>query len=605
MLLVIAVLCALCEAVFTAMEVALGAVSRARIRTLAEEEQAERARDEHAPVALPAPGGAEPAAPTAQAPHAVVRRFVRRERSRPERLLALLEKPERLTLAFITVTSLSLWAAGALLAWQAMRDGWSAWTLVAALGGILFFAEAVPLVIAAHNPEGVALRCVGLIEKSVRVLSPVALVLGGLGSLVARALGARVGARPRVTEGELRHALDQAEHEGVIESEERAMLEGALEFQGKTVREVMTPRLSMVAVPTLMPLRAVLDVAMRGGHSRLPVYQGSTDHIAGIIATKDLLPHLRPPRRPPADTVDTADTAPIPRAPDGAVLTAGDVARPAFFLPAGKRVDAVIDDLRRQRMLMAIVVEPDGGTAGLVTLEDLLEEIVGEIEDEYDEAEAPLRLLLPTADFVADSIPNASSDGAPAPQVLAVGVGDRVEAAGAAASEAGTRPLGIEADASCSVRQAEKFWRRHLSESIVLFERAASTSPPAASSSSGVNSAAATGTLGSAAASSEAVGLPSPLLSTAPVADEALSLAALAQKLFDGVPRAGDCARAGTVFPRSATREQALQSPALGYVRIEVTRTNGPRLEEVRLVREDLSASATEARTIGNPAAIK
>ncbi len=554
MLLALVVLCATCEAVFTAMEVALGALSRARLRALAEEEAGAHDRDGHAAPAPPASTGSA----SAEALRGEVRKpFVRREkraRSRPERLLALLEHSNRLSLCFIIVTSLSLWTAGALLSWQALRDGWSVWSLAAALGGVLFFAEAIPLVIAARNPEDIALRGVRLVEKSVQVLGPLATLLGGVGSGVARLSGARSHARPQVTEGELRHALDQAEQEGVIEPEERAMLESAIDFRAKTVGDVMTARLDIMAVPALMPLRAVLDVAMKHGHSRLPVYQGSTDHIVGIIATKDLLPHLRPPQH----SASTSSPSPSTEASD--VLTARDVARPPFFLPEGKRINAAIDDLRRQRTLMAIVVEPDGGTAGLVTLEDLLEEIVGDIEDEYDEAQAPLRLLEPPLEAQAAPAtePNRAQPNEP----------DGAEPDGAEPGRvegSAPEPRGIVANASCSVRQAEKFWRRHFHESLVLFERAAGAA--SAASISGTS-----GTSGAAAS-------------------ESLSLAALAQQLFDGVPLQGQSVRAGAIFPASASRAAAVAS-STAQVEMQISRAEGPRLEEVSLVR--LSAPPAE-----------
>ncbi len=545
MLLAIVVLCAGCEAVFTAMEVALGALSRARLRTLAEEEQDAQDRDGHAAHtpshALLAAGASRN--PSAEAVAQQSRKpFVRREKrtlSRPERLLALLEHSNRLSLCFIIVTSLSLWTAGALLSWQALRDGWSVWSLVASLGGVLFFAEAIPLVIAARNPEAIALRGVRLVERSVQVLGPLATVLGGIGSGVAGISGARSHVRPQVTEGELRHALDQAEQEGVIEPEERAMLESAIDFRAKTVGDVMTPRIEIVAVPALMPLRAVLDVAMKQGHSRLPVYEGSTDRIVGIIATKDLLLHLRPSKAPAA-----SNTA-------GRVLTARDVARQPFFLPESKRINAAIDDLRRQRTLMAIVVEPDGGTAGLVTLEDLLEEIVGEIEDEYDEDEAPLRLLEPepepelrSAKLNSIELNEAEPSRVEPSQVEPNGVPGAV------------RARGIVADASCSVRQAEKFWRRHFHESLVLFGRAASASGSASTSGYAVES----------------------------VANESLSLAALAQQLLDGVPLQGQSVRAGAIFPSSTARTASLAT-STGLIEMEIIKAEGPRLEEVSLVR--------------------
>ena len=538
MLLVIAALCGLCEALFTAMEVALGALSRARLRALAEQEQEAIARDNQASYKSAREASAAHSVQNLQqstATHGSEKAVAAGQlgpkaapvRSRPERLLALLEHSDRLSLTFIIITSLSLWTAGSLLTWQALRDGWSLWSLAAALAGLLFLAEALPLVIAARSPEAIALRGVRLIERSVQVLGPLSWLLGGIGAGVARLFGASSHARPQVTEGELRHALDQAEQEGVIEPEERAMLESAIDFRAKSVGDVMTARIDIVAVPALMPLRAVLNVAMQQGHSRLPVYEGSTDHIVGIIATKDLLQHLRP----------GADAS-------AANLNAREVARHPFFLPEGKRVDAAIDDLRRQRMLMAIVVEPDGGTAGVVTLEDLLEEIVGEIEDEYDDAESPLRILEPIPE--PNSEPNTE-----------------IPSQGAAVSR------GIVADASCTVRQAEKFWRRHFGEPLVLFGQATISASVAGASGAGASHS-----------------------STWSAASESLSLAGLAQQLFDGVPEQGQSVRAGAIAPAGTAREAAAMAasgsePASSGAAIEmqITRARGPRLEEVSLVR--------------------
>ena len=564
MLVAIAVLCALCEAIFTAMEVALGALSRARLRALAEEE-IESAREEPARDAVGGHFASETSGSETSATDArkqTSSRRGKRARSRPERLLALLEHSDRLSLTFITVTSLSLWTAGTLLSWQALRDGWSVWSLALALGGVLFFAEAVPLVIAARNPEAIALRGVRLVEKSVQVLAPLATLLGGLGAAVARLFGARSHARPQVSEVELRQALDQAEHEGVIEPEERAMLESAIDFRAKSVADVMTPRRAIVAVPAMMPLRAVLKVAMEQGHSRLPVYEGSTDQIVGIVATKDLLPHLRPRSAPGSDVASASSSAAPEPTPSGDALTARDVARPAFFLPASKRVAVAIDDLRRQRMLMAIVVEPNGGTAGLVTLEDLLEEIVGEIEDEYDEAEAPLRLLEFEPRSSAEATNGTLADGPSASGASSDGVNSH--------SSESARPGGIVANASCTVRQAEQFWRRHFRESLVLFERAPGASTAGAASTSGAMGE--TAQLG-------------------PAASESMSLAALAQQLLDGVPEQGQRVMAGAALPPGTARAGAVAASG-APVEMEITRASGPRLEEVSLVR--VAAPATE-----------
>ena len=341
MLLILAAICGLLEAVFTALEVALGTVSRARLRALQS-----AAREE------------ETASPQTE--------------KQTDRVIQLLERPDRLALLFITVTSLSLWVAASLLTWSALDQDWPLWVLPLALVGLLFVAEVLPLLIAARHAEAIALRGAGLIGIALKIWSPILAILGGVAYGVARVLGSGPGARPDVTEGELRTALAAAEEEGVIESDERALIEGAMDFREKKVREVMTSRLDIVGISADASLTQALETALSQGHSRMPVYEGSLDKIVGVFAAKDVLPFLK-----------NGDCD----------KTARDVAREAYFVPETKKLTSMLDELRRGRTLLAIVVDESGGTAGLVTLEDLIEELVGEIQDEYDLEEAPLRLV--------------------------------------------------------------------------------------------------------------------------------------------------------------------------------------------------------------------
>ena len=345
MLLILAALCGLLEAVFTALEVALGTVSRARLRALqntAREEETASLQTE----------------------------------KQTDRVIQLLERPDRLALLFITVTSLSLWLAASLLTWSALAGDWPLWVLPLALVGLLFVAEVLPLLIAARHAEVIALRGAGLIGFALKIWAPVLAVLGGVAYGIARVLGSGPGARPDVTEGELRTALAAAEEEGVIESDERALIEGAMDFREKRVREVMTSRLDIVGISADASLTQALETALGQGHSRMPVYEGSLDKIVGVLAAKDVLPFLK-----------NGDSD----------KTAREVAREAYFVPETKKLTLMLDELRRGRTLLAIVVDESGGTAGLVTLEDLIEELVGEIQDEYDLEEAPLRLVADTA----------------------------------------------------------------------------------------------------------------------------------------------------------------------------------------------------------------
>jgi CBS domain containing-hemolysin-like protein len=340
MLIAIAVISTLIEAVFTAMEIAIGAVSRSRLRAVVDADRAmmesEEDKHEHSPV--------DPGASRRNAQRHEAARELEPARRRARRLLRLLERPERLTLMFIIVTSLSLWTAATALTWNAFNQGWPLWQLVLALVLALFVAEVLPLLLAAHQTEIVALHGAKLASMSLTLLSPLMLLLGGTGHGLARLMGAGPNATARVTQDELRTALAAAEEEGVIESEERAMLEGAMDFRETRVREVMTPRIDMVASPASTSLPELLQTALREGHSRLPIYEGTPDTIVGIVSTKDLIPHLR----------RDVNMAPVDanRVLDGNLvanndLRARDVARPALFVPQDKRIAPTLQIVTR------------------------------------------------------------------------------------------------------------------------------------------------------------------------------------------------------------------------------------------------------------------
>ena len=342
MLVLIAFFCIAVESIFTALEVAFGAVPRARLRVLLDDEQ-ERLQEERRENGKAGGSSLE---------------------RRINRALEVQERPERLSLLFLTVTTFTLWTAASLLTWQALQFDWPAWGLPLMLLGVLFGAEVLPLLIAARHPENILLMGGRIVKFSLRLIGPLLAVLGGVALGMSRLFGVRPDATPQVTEGELRSALATAEEEGVIESEERALLEGAMEFRETTVCEVMTPREKITGVAADATLPAVLEIALREGHSRLPVWDGNA--AIGIIAAKDLLGHLRHPQR-------------------ASTIRARDVMRRPIFVPGTQLISATLENLRRQRSLMAVVTGEDGTAIGLVTIEDLLEEIVGEIQDEFDE----------------------------------------------------------------------------------------------------------------------------------------------------------------------------------------------------------------------------
>ena len=169
-----------------------------------------------------------------------------------------------------------------------------------------------------------------------------------------------------MTEEGLRLLINVAEEEETILDSEREMIASILEMDETVVREVMVPRIDMVAVNVETSLREALDIIIQAGHSRIPVYEGNIDRVVGFLYAKDLLKCFR----------DNRTDVPI-----------YDLLRPAYFVPVSKKVNVLFREMQKRRVHVAVVVDEYGGTAGLVTIEDLIEEIVGEIQDEYDTQE--------------------------------------------------------------------------------------------------------------------------------------------------------------------------------------------------------------------------
>jgi len=193
--------------------------------------------------------------------------------------------------------------------------------------------------------------------------------------LISRALtGGRAARAPYLTEEELITALHVSEEAGVIEEQEHQMIHGIIEIGDKTVREIMIPRTDIVAVPHDAGLREVVRLFKEHRHTRMPVYEIDIDHVIGLIHTKDLLLFY---------TLSSSQKFDMDK-----------VLRPIEFTPEQKKVDELLNEMRTKKQHMMIVVDEYGGTAGMVTLEDLLEEIVGEIRDEYDTGEQDLLTML-------------------------------------------------------------------------------------------------------------------------------------------------------------------------------------------------------------------
>jgi magnesium and cobalt exporter, CNNM family len=228
------------------------------------------------------------------------------------------------------------------------------------------FGEVLPMTLAVKYPE----RFLAVVRTPVHwleiLVTPIRIVLAGLTSLTVRLVGRGVDAQATLSEEELRTLVDVGASEGVVEREEREMIHKVFELEDTLVRSVMVPRTDMFCLDVATPAPDILPALREHLHSRVPVYEGSIDVIVGVLYTKDLLRYVK---GLPADFDLRAHL------------------HPPYFVPESKRADALLQEFQAKKLHIAIVVDEFGGTAGLVALEDLLEELVGEIADEYDEPE--------------------------------------------------------------------------------------------------------------------------------------------------------------------------------------------------------------------------
>ncbi len=239
----------------------------------------------------------------------------------------------------------------------------------------LVLGELVPKNLAIHSAEGIALRVARPIELLGALAMPLVSLLTLSTNAVLRLFGVRERAMiPHVTEDEIISMVDAGEEEGVIPTFEGQMIRGVFDFGDLVVREIMVPRIDMVALEKDTPVQEALETFLRVGFSRVPVYEGSVDNVVGILYAKDLLRYFC--EQPQVGGISA-------------------LARPPVFVPETKRVSELFRELQQSRTQLAIVVDEYGGTAGLVTMEDMLEEIVGEIRDEYDLEESRLDVLGP------------------------------------------------------------------------------------------------------------------------------------------------------------------------------------------------------------------
>ena len=264
------------------------------------------------------------------------------------------------TTAAVLATSLITWFVAS------DDDGWGALALVI-IGAVFVVAvlDTLPRLIVAKDPETWGLRLVPVVRLFRVVFGPIAWAIDGALRTVVRPNGDEQDGDD--TQEILR--LAEIDTNGdVIEEDERQMIRGVISLEETTAREIMVPRIDIVALDVSESIDDALRLIVARGFSRIPLYNETIDNVVGVVYAKDLLRCITEKRTP----------------------ALADVARPPYFIPESKRIDELLSEIRQSKVHIAIVVDEYGGTAGLVTIEDLLEEIVGEIQDEYDREEAPI-----------------------------------------------------------------------------------------------------------------------------------------------------------------------------------------------------------------------
>lgn len=291
------------------------------------------------------------------------------------RVLHLIEKPDRLlatilianNLVNVTIVVLCNFALGPVF--EGMSELWSFVLQTVLLTFlILLFGEILPKLYANSNNLGWAKMASGPLGMMVRLFRPLSAVLEKSSVIVHKVVSKKEVA---VTTDDLSQALEIAE--GVDDSQSKDMLEGILKFGDTTASEVMTPRVDVTGLDVGLTFPEVMKVVIESGFARLPVCEGSMDNIKGVLYSRDLLPYVGRKEEPG--------------------FRWQELMREPYFVPESRMIDNLLEDFRSRRVHLAIVIDEFGGTQGIVTLEDVLEEIVGDIDDEYDEQEETYRCL--------------------------------------------------------------------------------------------------------------------------------------------------------------------------------------------------------------------
>jgi CBS domain containing-hemolysin-like protein len=300
--------------------------------------------------------------------------------------------PERVLSTLLIINTLVNIGAGALAgeiaSGLAAAHAWNAGTVVAIATAvttcvILFAGEIIPKTLGKRHAVAWSLATIPFVRALHLLLAPLTTGLVRATNWLVSAFGGARVPTPAVTSDEIEYLIEMGTREGVLDEVKEELLNSVLEFADRVVREVMVPRTRMAALDRDAPAEEILRIVTENPYSRMPVYRDSVDNVLGVLLLRDVIPELA-------------------KGPKNLIAALDRFVKPPFFVPEGMKISRLLKEMQKRKTHMAIVVDEFGGTSGLVTLEDVIEEIVGEIQDEGDVEAAPVRELSPGV-YLADA----------------------------------------------------------------------------------------------------------------------------------------------------------------------------------------------------------
>ncbi|MEE2859088.1 MAG: hemolysin family protein [Candidatus Neomarinimicrobiota bacterium] len=309
----------------------------------------------------------------------------------PNKIKSIIENPRRLLVSLLTgntIVNVSLASIAAYKTHQYAKDYelheptliLIEVMVVSVL--VLIFGEILPKMAAIHQSEKFAIKMYGLLKFMMSILYPIAQTFYAITNVIIKLIPFR---KEKIfdSEEELKILAELGEEEGTLKEEESDMIQSIFDFTGKTVGEIITPRVDIIGIKSSDTLDKAMDVIGEKQFSKIPIYKDNMDNIKGILYAKDIIPYLIGSR--PKINLHT-------------------IAREPFFVPETKPIDELLNEFKRRKTSIAIVVDEWGGTEGLVTLEDVVEEVMGEIRDPYDKEEADIHKQVDGSYIVDGSI---------------------------------------------------------------------------------------------------------------------------------------------------------------------------------------------------------